>query len=54
MNNIYVNLELPVNAIVKFNLIPKTLPTKAARELEEKALIADVNRALNTWYYSNG
>lgn len=51
--NIYTNLELPTNAVIHFNFVPRPLVSKAARKLEEAEMVKDVNRALQVWYYEN-
>jgi len=51
MSNIFANLELPVNVAIKFDFVPKPLPTKAARKVEEVAMCREVSRAVQAWYY---
>lgn len=50
--NIYLALELPVNVEIEFDFFPEPLPTKAARKLEEEAMIAEVRRAVTAWQYA--
>lgn len=51
MINVYVGLELPVNVAIDYNLVPRPLPTKAARQLEKERMVREVQRALQAWYY---
>lgn len=49
---VYTNLPLPINTTINFSLIPAPLPTKAARKVEEGAMVREVVRALNALAYS--
>lgn len=51
MSNIFANLELPVNVVIDFDLVPEPLPTKAARRIEEQEACQEVARAIQVWCY---
>ena len=49
MSNIFANLELPVNAVIRLDL---RLPTSRAQEkLERDEAVREVRRAVQAWYY---
>ena len=51
MSNIFVNLPLPINAVIRLDM--KVPRDKVARKLEEERMVAEVRRAIQAWYYEN-
>ena len=51
MSNIFADLELPVNVVIDFDLVPKPLTTWVERALEEQEACQEVRRAVQAWHY---
>lgn len=51
MSNIFADLELPVNVVIDFGLLPPPPADKTARHREEQEACREVARAVQAWYY---
>lgn len=46
-----MKLVAPTTPVIKVNLFPKPPATKVERKIREENMIAEVNQAINEWYY---
>jgi len=46
-----MKLVAPITPVIKVKLFPKPPASKMVRKIHEENMIAEVNQAINEWYY---